>query len=91
MRLGRNPWVGKSGPDADRLGRSLRHLLSFLEELSEKRIDLYLHQQCLDTSTAAGRALFQMYGVFAEFERGMIQERVTAGLARGSMAWVAVR
>jgi DNA invertase Pin-like site-specific DNA recombinase len=66
----------------DRLGRSLTHLLSFLEELSEKRVDLYLHQQGLDTSTAAGRALFQMCGVFAEFERSMIRERVTAGLAR---------
>ena len=44
----------------DRLGRSLTHLLSFLEELNDKRVDLYLHQQGLDTSTAAGRALFQM-------------------------------
>lgn len=66
----------------DRLGRSLKHLLSFLEELSAKRVDLYLHQQGIDTSTAAGRALFQMCGVFAEFERSMIRERVTAGLAR---------
>jgi len=66
----------------DRLGRSLTHLLGLLEELNAKRVDLYLHQQGLDTSTAAGRALFQMCGVFAEFERSMIRERVTAGLAR---------
>src|SRR5215213_9730631 len=46
------------------------------------RIDLYLHQQGLDTRTPAGKAMFQMMGVFAEFERAMIQERVRAGLAR---------
>jgi Resolvase, N terminal domain len=47
------------------------------------RIDLFLHQQGLDTTTPAGKALFQMLGVFAEFERAIIQERVRAGLARG--------
>ena len=53
-----------------------------LQELHAKGIDLYLHQQGLDTSTPSGRALFQMLGVFAEFERAMIRERVMAGLAR---------
>ena len=48
----------------------------------ELRIDLFLHQQGLDTTTPAGKALFQMLGVFAEFERAMIQERVRAGLRR---------
>jgi len=66
----------------DRLGRSLQHLISFLDELHGQRIDLYLHQQGIDTTTAAGRALFQMCGVFAEFERAMIRERVRAGIAR---------
>ena len=66
----------------DRLGRSLRHLVDFLGDIHEKGIDLYLHQQGLDTSTPSGKALFQMLGVFAEFERAMIQERVKAGLAR---------
>jgi len=66
----------------DRLGRSLQHLISFLEELRAKGVDLYLHQQGLDTSTPAGRALFQVMGVFAEFERAMIVERVNAGLRR---------
>ena len=47
-----------------------------------KRIDLYLHQQGIDTTTPAGKALFQMCGVFAEFERAMIVERVKAGLQR---------
>jgi DNA invertase Pin-like site-specific DNA recombinase len=66
----------------DRLGRSLQDLVSFLGDLHSKRVDLYLHQQGLDTSTPSGRAMFQMMGVFAEFERAMIQERVRAGLAR---------
>jgi DNA invertase Pin-like site-specific DNA recombinase len=66
----------------DRLGRSLQDLLHFLDDLRSLGIDLYLHQQRLDTSTPSGRALFQMLGVFAEFERAMISERVKAGLAR---------
>ncbi len=70
----------------DRLGRSLQHLVSFLDEIHGKRVDLYLHQQGIDTTTAAGKALFQMCGVFAEFERAMIQERVHAGLKRARAA-----
>jgi DNA invertase Pin-like site-specific DNA recombinase len=66
----------------DRLGRSLQNLVAFLGELHAKGVDLYLHQQGLDTSTPAGRAMFQMLGVFAEFERAMIVERVKAGLSR---------
>jgi DNA invertase Pin-like site-specific DNA recombinase len=66
----------------DRLGRSLIDLLGFLSELHAKRIDLYLHQQGLDTSTPAGRAMFQMLGVFSEFERSMIRDRVRSGMER---------
>src|SRR6202030_3683498 len=66
----------------DRLGRSLVDLVAFLKELHAKGIDLYLHQQGIDTSTPAGKAMFQMCGVFAQFERAMIVERVNAGLAR---------
>ena len=66
----------------DRLGRSLQDLISFLQELHGAGVDLYLHQQALDTSTPSGKAMFQMMGVFAEFERSMISERVKAGLAR---------
>jgi DNA invertase Pin-like site-specific DNA recombinase len=66
----------------DRLGRSMQDLVSFLNEIRASGVDLYLHQQALDTSTPSGRAMFQMLGVFAEFERSMIQERVHAGLAR---------
>lgn len=66
----------------DRLGRSLQDLVVFLAELRAVGCDLYLHQQGVDTTTPAGRALFQMLGVFAEFERAIIVERVRAGIAR---------
>ena len=66
----------------DRLGRSLPNLVGFLEELRAKDVDLFLHQQGLDTTTPAGRAMFGMCSVFAEFERSMTQERIKAGLAR---------
>jgi DNA invertase Pin-like site-specific DNA recombinase len=57
-------------------------LAGFLAELQGAGRDLYLHQQAVDTTTPAGRAMFQMMGVFAEFERAMIVSRVNAGLAR---------
>src|SRR5262245_50315659 len=68
----------------DRLGRSRKDLVTFLSELHTLQVDLYLHQQGLDTTTPAGKAMFQMMGVFAEFERAMIQERVRAGLRRAA-------
>jgi len=66
----------------DRLGRSLTDLLGILQGLHDKGVDLFLHQQGLDTSTTAGKAMFQCWGYLPEFERGIIQERVNAGLAR---------
>lgn len=66
----------------DRLGRSLPDLVAFLNDIQARGIDIYLHQQGLDTSTPSGRMLFQMLGVFAEFERAMLRERVLAGLDR---------
>lgn len=66
----------------DRLGRSLQDLVGFLSELHAAGVDLFLHQQGIDTTTPAGKAMFQMMGVFAEFERAMIRERVNSGLAR---------
>ncbi len=66
----------------DRLGRSLQQLVALLSDLQAKGIDLYLHQQGIDTTTPAGKAMFQMCGVFAEFERAMIRERVKAGVER---------
>ena len=66
----------------DRLGRSLQDLVGFLAELNAVGCDLYLERQAVDTTTPAGRAMFQMLGVFAEFERALITERVRAGIAR---------
>lgn len=66
----------------DRLGRSLSDLVAFLGDIQTRGVDLYVHQQGLDTSTPSGRLLFQLLGVFAEFERALIVERVKAGIAR---------
>ena len=66
----------------DRLGRSLQDLVAFLGDLQASDVDLYLHQQGVDTTTPGGRALFQMMGVFAEFERAIMRDRIKAGLAR---------
>lgn len=66
----------------DRLGRSLIDLVGLLQELHSTGVDLYLHQQGINTTAPAGKALFGMMGVFAEFERGMIVERVKSGMAR---------
>jgi DNA invertase Pin-like site-specific DNA recombinase len=57
-------------------------LVAFLGDLHAQGVDLYLHIQGIDTTTPGGKALFQMMGVFAEFERAIIQERVCAGLAK---------
>ena len=76
----------------DRLGRSLQDLVGFLSELHAFKIDLFLRQQGLDTTTPAGKAMFQMMGVFAEFERAMIQERVRRACEspeRGEASWSA--
>jgi DNA invertase Pin-like site-specific DNA recombinase len=66
----------------DRVSRSLTDLLSFLEELKAKSVDLFLHQQSLDTSTPTGRAMFQLLGIFSELEAALIRERIHAGLER---------
>jgi DNA invertase Pin-like site-specific DNA recombinase len=70
----------------DRLGRSVQDLVAALQELRGAGVDLFLHQQALDTSTPSGRAMFQMLGIFSEFERAIIVERVNSGLARARAA-----
>jgi DNA invertase Pin-like site-specific DNA recombinase len=65
----------------DRLGRSLIDLLGTIQAL-EACVDLYLDQQAIDTTTPAGKLMFQVTGAFAEFERSMIRQRVRAGLKR---------
>ncbi len=68
--------------DVSRLSRSLQHLVEFLNDVNSLGINLYIHQSGLDTSTPSGRMMFQMVGVFSEFERSMISERVKLGLQR---------
>jgi DNA invertase Pin-like site-specific DNA recombinase len=66
----------------DRLGRSLRNLMDTLQDLESANVDLFLHQQAIDTTTPAGRVFFHILGAFSEFERDMIRSRVSAGLDR---------
>jgi DNA invertase Pin-like site-specific DNA recombinase len=66
----------------DRLGRSLPDLVTTMQELHGAKVDIFLHQQSLDTTTPSGRAMFQMLGVFSEFERSMIVARVNVGMRR---------
>lgn len=70
----------------DHLSRFLQHLVSFLGEVHAKGMDLYLQQQGNDTTNPAGKSVFQMCGVFAGFERAMIQKRVRVRLARAVTA-----
>jgi DNA invertase Pin-like site-specific DNA recombinase len=67
---------------SDRLGRSMSHLIEVLVTLKSTGVGLYVHTQALDTTTPGGRAMFQMLGVFAEFEREIIRERVASGMDR---------
>jgi len=64
----------------DRFARSLKHLITALAEFDHLGIDFVSHQEAVDTSTPAGKALFSMIAVMAEFERELIRERVKAGL-----------
>jgi len=66
----------------DRLGRSLIDLLGTIQHLEAVGVDLFLDQQNIDTTTPAGKLMFQICGAFAEFERSMIQQRIRAGVDR---------
>ena len=68
--------------DVSRLGRSLQHLVSFLDDIHSANCDLYIHQSGIDTTTASGKMMFQMTACFVEFERSMIRQRVIAGQQR---------
>ena len=71
---------------ADRLAGSMKELVSLLGDLHQHRIDLYFHEQDIDTTTQSGRALFPMMRVFAQLEQAMRRERIVAGQARARMA-----
>ena len=66
----------------DRLGRSLQHLVTTVNDLQAVGVALYIHQQQLDTTTPSGKLCFSMFGAFAEFERNLIRARVKVGIER---------
>ncbi|WP_420880260.1 recombinase family protein [Rhodococcus sp. (in: high G+C Gram-positive bacteria)] len=65
----------------DRLGRSLPHLLQVVTELVERGIGFRSVTESIDTPTAGGKLIFSIFGALAEFERNLIRERTSAGLA----------
>lgn len=65
----------------DRLGRSLKDLIHTVEELGNEDIGFRSLQESLDTTTPGGKLVFHLFGALAEFERELIRERTTAGLA----------
>ena len=66
----------------DRLGRSIQHLASFMNEVQAVGVDLYIHKQAINTATPAGRMVFGIFSALGEYERELIRERINAGLAR---------
>jgi len=64
----------------DRLGRSLRHLIETVTQMSERGIELQSLKENIDTTTSTGKLMFHIVGAMAEFERDIIRERTTAGL-----------
>lgn len=66
----------------DRLGRSLQHLLSIIEELNKRGIHFIASTQSIDTTSAAGKLQLQIMGAFAEYERNIISERTKEGLKK---------
>jgi len=66
----------------DRIGRSLQDLVALMKELQRNSVDLYCHQQSINTATPAGRMTFSIFGALGEYERSLIIERIHAGIAR---------
>ncbi|MGI8755847.1 MAG: recombinase family protein [Acidimicrobiales bacterium] len=65
----------------DRLGRSMKHLISVVSSLAERDIGFRSLTESIDTTTPTGRLVFHVFGALAEFERELIRERTMAGLA----------
>ncbi|WP_432471798.1 recombinase family protein [Amphritea sp. HPY] len=72
----------------DRLARSVKHLQDIVHQLKEKGVSLRATEQQVDTSTAAGKAFFDMLGVFAEFETNLRKERQAEGIAKAKLKGV---
>jgi DNA invertase Pin-like site-specific DNA recombinase len=66
----------------DRLGRSMKHLITVLSQLDDLSIDVFSFAQGIDTSTTFGKSMFQMVGIFAELEQNMRSERQRVGIKR---------
>ena len=66
----------------DRLGRSIKELVGFMDEVQAAGVDLYVHQQAINTATPAGRMVFHIIASLGEFEREIIVERTRSGIAR---------
>jgi len=64
----------------DRLGRSLRDLITILDDLKQRGVKFRSLTEAIDTETSTGRAMWQMIGVLAELERSLISERTSAGV-----------
>lgn len=72
----------------DRLGRSIQDLVALMGVLEENRVELYSHQQAIDTRTPAGRMTFSIFAAIAQFERELIRERIHSG--RTPTPWAAL-
>jgi DNA invertase Pin-like site-specific DNA recombinase len=85
-RLRRDAMHGKldvvAAWSVDRLGRSVAHVVSLLHDLTEQKVAVYLHQQQVDGTTSAGKAMLAMCAVFSEFEWNNTSDRIRAGQAR---------
>jgi len=66
----------------DRLGRSIQHLVSFMTEIQSLGVDLYVHQQAIDTTTPSGRMIFGIFSALGEYERELMRERIMSGQRR---------
>jgi len=71
--------------DISRLGRSLKHLINIMNDLNKANVRLIFIQNGIDTSNSTGQMMFQLLGVFAEWERNTIVDRVNAGLDRARL------
>lgn len=70
----------------DRFARSLRHLVTALEEFKRLKVDFISATEGVDTTVPSGELVFQIFGAIAQFERALISERVKAGIAEAKRA-----